>query len=323
MPAVLAVATSSFVAPLVCGPSGPVYSVSLDGASLFSQSAPLSLFTDGAFVTGPAAFALTAAANVTGTDVLGAYTGTECAYALASSGPGTFFTAAAYVYATPAAAPTACAVRFKYGFPVGAAATNHSVRGKATFGTVSNFPAFTGPGTSLPHILTWRDAFFGPSNSVTDTLGQIASTFVMYGDDVSGRAVAVSPLDQFLNAALGDDLGDGTACPGNDAGCFVGGLSATVTSIPPGFVHSFVLVSDLGFTRTVDSWGQVLRAAYGGTSTRIYDPSVSTLAYTTDNGAQRECSEYDGTSVDRDGTLTHSFPASQCVSAATAPWTRA
>ena len=65
------------------------------------------------------------------------------------------------------------------------------------------------------------------------------------------------------------------------------GASSTVTSLPPGFAHNFVLVADSGVTRAVDSWGSVLRGFYGaGSTSRLDDTSLNTIGYTTDNGAQ-------------------------------------
>lgn len=266
--------------------SGPIYSVSLDGNPLFINSPALAVFMNGAWSSN--SWVVTSAADVSGNDALGSYTGTECSYAVTTNPAVTLFTAAAYSYSTADAAPEASIVRFKYSFPQGASATNHSAAKQSTFSTVANFPAFKGgPNAPLPDILTWRDAFFGPSNNIQDTLGQIASTIVFFnGNDVAARAVVLSPLDVFLNAALGDDLGDGTACSGHDAGCWAGGVSATVTSLPPGFAQSYVLVSATGFTSTVNAWGSVLRAYYGGTSTRLSDVSLTTLGYQTDNGAQ-------------------------------------
>jgi len=262
-----AAAGAGLLAPLTCGPSGPSYSVSLDGAPLFSNPPPLAVFMGGAWAT---SFVLAGSGDVTGSDALGTYTGTECAYALSAVPAATVFKVGAYSYAAPEGAPHASAVRFRHSFPLGAPGSNRSAA-PASYSTVSNFPAFKGPGTPLPDVLTWRDAFFGPSNSLSDTLGQSASAVVFYnGKDVAQRAVFLSPLDQFLNAALGDDLGGAAgACPGSDAGCWAAGASATVTSIPPGFSHSWVLVAATGFTATVDAWGSVLRSYYGATSVPI------------------------------------------------------
>jgi len=286
--AILASASASGLsAPLACGgAAGPLYSVSLDGAPLFSNAPPLAVFMGGAWASG--SWLLASAANVSGTDSLGAFAGTECAYAFAGAPAVVVFKAAAYTYAAPAAAPSASLVRFRYELPQGAPATNHSSAKPAAFSTVANFPAFAGPGSPLPNVLTWRDAFFGPSNSVPDTRGQIASVAVFYGADVSARVAVLSPLDNFLNSQLADDLGAGASCAdANDAGCWVAGASATVTSLPPGFAHNFVLVADSGVTQAIGSLGAVLRGFYGASAvSRLEDTSLTTIGYTTDNGAQ-------------------------------------
>ena len=214
-----AAAGAGLAAPLSCGgAAGPSYAVWLDGAPLFTNPPPLAVFSGGAWQSG--AWVAAGAANVTGTDSIGAFVGTECSYALAGAPSVVVFKAAAYTYASAAAAPTASVVRFRYELPQGAAATNHSAGKGAAYSTVANFPGFAGPATPLPNVLTWRDAFFGPSNDVRDTRGQVASTAVFYGADVAARVVALSPLDQFLNTALGDDLGAGAACAdAGDAGC--------------------------------------------------------------------------------------------------------
>ena len=282
-----AAAGAGLAAPLSCGgAAGPSYAVWLDGAPLFTNPPPLAVFSGGAWQSG--AWVAAGAANVTGTDSIGAFVGTECSYALAGAPSVVVFKAAAYTYASAAAAPTASVVRFRYELPQGAAATNHSAGKGAAYSTVANFPGFAGPATPLPNVLTWRDAFFGPSNDVRDTRGQVASTAVFYGADVAARVVALSPLDQFLNTALGDDLGAGAACAdAGDAGCWVAGASATVTSLPPAFAHNFALVADTGFSRAVDSWGRVMRARYAGTADqRLDDLSLNTIGYQTDNGAQ-------------------------------------
>ena len=276
-------AAAALLAPLTCGPAGPTYAVTLGGAPLFSAPPPLAAFADGAWAT---SWALAGARDVTGTDALGAFAGTECAYARAGAADA-FITVAAYAYAAPAAAPGASAVRFRVGFPLGAARTNHSADGGAAFSTVSNFPAFAGPATPLTGLITWRDAFFAPSTARADMFGQLASAAVFFdAADVAGAAVFLSPLDNFLNAALGDALGNNASCARGAPGCWAAGASATVAALPPGFSQSFVLVAATGITPTVDAWGAVLRAYYGGTSTPIADASVSTLGYTTDNGAQ-------------------------------------
>ena len=279
----LCAASAGLSAPLSCGAAGPAYSVLLDGAPLFSNPPALAAFIGGAWAS---SWVLFSAANSSGSDALGAFAGTQCAYALAGAPGVPALTVAAFAYAAPAAAPSASVVRFRYEFPQGAPATNHSAK-PAAYSTVANFPGFAGPATPLPNVLTWRDAFFGPSNDVRDTRGQIASVAVFYGADVSARAVVLSPLDNFLNSALGDDLGGAACADAGDAGCWVAGASATVTSLPPGFAHNFVLVADSGVTRTIDSWGRALRGYYGSSSdNRLDDTSLTTIGYTTDNGAQ-------------------------------------
>jgi hypothetical protein len=277
--------SAQLTAPLSCpqsGSSGPTYSVSLDGSPLFSNSPPLFAYNGGAVLTG---FTFLSTNSYSDQDALGSFSGTQCVYARASAPATPFLSLGAFSYASAAASPSTSLVRFTYSFLAGATATNHSAPGNSSYSTLSNFPAFSGPTTPLPNMLTWRDAFFAPSNTVSDALGQIASAAIFYGADVAGRVVALGPLDNFLNHAMGDDLGGGAACSGSDAGCWVAGVSATVTELPAGFTHSVLLVADAGVTKTVDAWGRVMRAFYGG-APKIADTSLTTLGYQTDNGAQ-------------------------------------
>lgn len=68
----------------------------------------------------------------------------------------------------------------------------------------------------------------------------------------------------------------------------VWGASAigTLLTIPAGFSHSFVaLVGQDGVTDTINEWGTVLQKHYN-LETRMHDPTITTLGYQTDNGAQ-------------------------------------
>ena len=183
----LACASSQLSAPLVCGSSGPTYSVSLGGAPLFSSPPALRAHVGGGWQT---SWSLTGAAPAAGADSLGAFTGSECAYVAAD---GTALRLGAYAYAAAAAAPRASLVRFTLSWPGGAAGTNHSdLPAGATQSTVANFPAFATPaaGALLPRMQTWNDAFFAPSTSMPDAYGQRGGPVVWHGDDVAG-AVAV------------------------------------------------------------------------------------------------------------------------------------
>lgn len=270
--------------------SGPVYTLTTtNGTPLFSNSVPLSIFFNGTWTTNQ--FLLTKAVNVSGNDGLGFYVGTECTYSLSSSPTISFVTVAAYTYASAVASPDASIVRYRYSFPNGAHQTNHTTGPNSAYSTVSTFPAFAGPGsTLLPNILTWNGPFFAPANDVPSMFSQRASVVLYYGGDVSNQAVVLSPLDHFLNANIGNDLsGTGTSlsCANKDPGCWVAGVSSTVTSLPPGFTHSFILTTtSTGISSTMDAWGKILRGYYGATSQKLQDISLSTIGYQTDNGAQ-------------------------------------
>ena len=282
----------SLLAPLSCGPSGPAYSVELSGAPLFSSPPALRAHIGGAWRVG-ADWLLVRAANASGTDGLGAFSGAECDYALASAPGDVVLSLGAYAYASAAAASQASLVRFRLSWPSGATGTNHSeLPSGATQSTIANFPAFATPaaGFPLPHIQTWNDAFFAPSQSMPDAYGQRGGPVIYFGADASGAVVVLSPLDQFLTSSLGDALGAGASCKGaagGSVGCWVAGTAAVVTALPAGHSHSWLLTAGgAGITDTVAAWGAVLRAQYGSTSTKLADGTLTTLGYQTDNGAQ-------------------------------------
>jgi hypothetical protein len=271
-------------APLSCGMGGPAYTVTLDGAALLAPGSPLRVFTGGAWVT---TWALLGGANVSGSDGLGAYTGVDCTYARGGDpAAAPFITTSLYEYPAAAAWPGASLLRFRYAFPGGAPATNFSAA-KGHKATISNFPAFAGgKAPLLPRTITWQDSFVAPQKGNV-AYGMAGGPLLSHGDDVAARVTIFSPLDQFLTSSLGDDPGGGGAVCGDGAtGCFTAGAASTVESLPPGFAQSWLLLAESGITNTVAAWGAVLRAEYGATSANLADPSLTTLGYQTDNGAQ-------------------------------------
>ena len=262
--------------------------MALGGAPLLTGAPPLAVFASGALQT---AFRLLQARNLSGTDSLGAYAGVECTYALAAPAPAApFFTAAILAYAAAAAAPAASLLRFTYTLPGGAAATNFSAGGRPGdhHATIGNFPSFTAA-PLLQRSLTWADSFF-PSQRDSVAYGMAGGPLLAFGEDVSGAATVLSPLDNFLTSSLGDATGppgSGAYCAAGSTGCWSAGTASTVTSLPPGFSHSWLLLAgSRGVTDTAVAWGAVMRAYYGATSTSLDDPSLSGLGYQTDNGAQ-------------------------------------
>jgi hypothetical protein len=181
-------ATASLESTLTCSPAGPIPSVSLNSQPLFSNPPPLRVFVGGAFRTD---FSLFSFANVSGIDALGAYVGVDCVYALTTAPASPFFSSSVYTYAAAAASPTSSLVRFRYGFPRGAANTNHSA-GKNKQSTVANFPAFSGPAL-LKNIISWQDSFVAPQTKIS--FGMTGGPIVSYGDDVTGSVTVLTPLE--------------------------------------------------------------------------------------------------------------------------------
>lgn len=128
------VASLTLDAALVCATAGPVYSVSIGGAALLTNSLPLALFENGSWQR---LWSRTGSRNVSGTDALGAFSGVECSYAAASAPSVPRFVVAIYRYNT---APSK--LRFAYSLPGGAGATNHTPKADAWASTISNFPGF-------------------------------------------------------------------------------------------------------------------------------------------------------------------------------------
>jgi hypothetical protein len=252
--------------------------VALNGSPLYGSSAPLRVFALGAFQE---AWVLLGASNVSGSDALGSYSGTNCSYALASEPSQPFFSAAALTYAAAAASPSSSLVRFAYAFPAGASGTAHEPSKPAKSATIANFPGFSGA-TPLQNVLSWQDSFVQPQQAVA--FGMAGGPLLAYGQDVAGPATVLSPLDQLLTSSLAEEVSSSTSCSNGVAGCFAAGTAASVTSLPAGFSQSWVLLADEGLTNTLFAWGSVLRAF--NQATTVPDLSLSALGYQTDNGAQ-------------------------------------
>lgn len=270
-------------APLVCMQSSPSYTVTLDGSSLLGGAPDLRVFVGGAWRED---FNLLRSSPVMGHDSLGSYTGTDCTYALgAATGPA-FIVISAYVYASADASPSSSLVRFRYVLPTGALGTNHTAAHPKGKSTILNYPAFTNSASLLPNLITWQDSFVQPQNTIA--YGQAGGPLLSYGADVAGRATLFGPMDNFLTSALGDEVNEANQCAGDtkSTACFSAGTAMTVTQLPAGFSHSWLLVADTGLTPTVAAWGTIMRAYYGGTSQKLTDPSLSAIGYQTDNGAQ-------------------------------------
>ena len=236
---------------LTCAVDGPSYSVASSGSSLFTSSLPLRIFTNGSW---SASWTRLSVQDVEGEDALGGFNGTECAYGVAGD-VNPVITVSIYDYGG--------LVRFAYTLPQGLAATKHTAGGSvdddppgASFSTITNFPGFNGSSASLPNVLTWHESFVTPDTAMASAYGQRGGPVVLYGADVSGTVVLLSPLGSFLETAFGDATAAG---PCTLPGCLTAGISSTFESLPPGFEQSFVLVARGGVTATVAAWGAYLK----------------------------------------------------------------
>jgi hypothetical protein len=124
-------------AALECARSGPVYNVSVSGVPLFDNSLPLAVFSGGQWER---SWQLVDSREVSGSDALGAFSGTQCFYSLSSDPAAPFISTVALTYVTTSLIPGL--VRFQYTFPQGATNTNHSNPAGTVSSTISTFPGF-------------------------------------------------------------------------------------------------------------------------------------------------------------------------------------
>ena len=176
-------------------------------------------------------------------------------------------------------------VTFAQEWPQGARGTSlvkANVSGtNSHLGVIANFPALEN--STLPNTLSWAGSFVGAQvNAGYRVTGSTGGPTVFFdGTDAAFKnVVIISPLDHFKAASAGP----GTAADGVSP-AFAPGTTGTITSIPAGFVHTFVMrAGDAGgVTATVGEWGDMLQAYYK--SWKLVDVTLTNIGYQTDNGA--------------------------------------
>jgi hypothetical protein len=249
-----------------------------DAASgnVLMRGADVAVYMDGAWHVGGVNLTAVGASNVSGVDrVFGPYTGTRVEWRTASS--------VAVVFAT-SLLNFADAIVFETAYPEGAARTAHAnAAASGKHGVIANFPAMRTLAPKLGGALSWAGEFIAASRK--RTYGLSGGPTVFYDDPragVKGSTVLIgAPLDHFKCTGETDRLWDGSA------GAWVPGTAATVQSLPRGFTHRFTLQMGApggGVTSALHAWGEQLRTRFN--TTRVADPTLSALSYTTDNGAQ-------------------------------------
>eukprot|EP00911_Craspedida_sp_UC1_P000381 UC1_evm1s292 len=250
--------------------------------------------------------------DVHGTDQLGAWTGKTARWSLvaASNGDGThnknnnsidrrdnlneknipvtWVTASAptssssssLIFETTVATYTKTgSCRMTYALPNGATGTagdGYDKQGHA--GVVTNFPALAISSTPAPSVFSWQGSFMNPNRG--PTYGATGGPYVFFNgnDTAAGAVVVASTLDHPMTTSRAAAAYDGTPAD------WMAGTSDTVTALPAGFNHSFLLVMGTGVTKTMYEWGQLMQQYHN--TRKLDDITLNTLGYQTDNGAQ-------------------------------------
>jgi hypothetical protein len=172
------------------------------------------------------------------------------------------------------------------------------------------FPAFAGAPTSPADggFLTWTGRFFYPSTSAGGPAAGLGAAggaeggpLVLFANDGvasaggvrrPGHALVLSAFNDFKANIAGPAGPAAAGATGPSAGF---GVSGYASDLAPGHTISTVLSFSAsapsgGVTEAVMAWGAGMRAAYG--TTRLQDPFLASLSYSTDNGAYYDWYSY-------------------------------
>jgi hypothetical protein len=164
-------------------------------------------------------------------------------------------------------------MRCRYELPDGANTTGN------THGLHTDFPAFTEINNATS-ALSWSGDFVGAHGGVTTGIEGGPAVFTDTPSPTAPTLVA-APLGHFLTSSSATSAHNGFALH------WAGGLSGSITSVPAGFSHSFILAAGVGVTDTLYQWGQlVMQMAPGGPVPKVFDQTLAYLSYQTDNGGQ-------------------------------------
>jgi hypothetical protein len=97
-------------------------------------------------------------------------------------------------------------------------------------------------------------------------------------DDALSLVVVLSPLDNFKASSSGP----GSIWDGSQP-AWAPGTAGTITSLPPGFEHTFILRAGAatGVTAAIGEWGRTLQAVHR--TSRVPDVTLQKIGYETDN----------------------------------------
>ena len=97
-------------------------------------------------------------------------------------------------------------------------------------------------------------------------------------DDALSLVVVLSPLDNFKASSSGP----GSIWDGSQP-AWAPGTAGTITSLPPGFEHTFILRAGAspGVTAAIGEWGRTLQAVHR--TSRVADVTLQKIGYETDN----------------------------------------
>eukprot|EP00041_Stephanoeca_diplocostata_P032956 m.1075300 g.1075300 ORF g.1075300 m.1075300 type:complete len:922 (-) comp24239_c0_seq10:1896-4661(-) len=257
--------------------------------------------------------------SLTGTDdVLGSYTGIRATWTIPQSKAVSGEVSRSIRWITTCksfTSPTSNgdgAVVFESEFPDGASRTSPP-NAVSSDGVLSYFPAVSSF-HGLDEILSWESEFISPVHGRTST--GIAGGPVVFYNATSGRnmeseqprVLIASPINHFKPSSNTASEWRSTGNKDENETLWAMGTAATITSLPPGFVHRFMMFvpnpSDLiGITGALDRWGRLMQALsssrkskisksplptkqQSSVGTRVADVTVSKLQLQTDNGAQ-------------------------------------
>ncbi len=189
--------------------------------------------------------------------------------------------------------------------------------------TLTNFPAMSRVDSRFAGRLSWQGVFAASTNAQTYGFSGGPTVFFPTPADTANAppsvAIVASPLDNFkvilptlaclaLAKALQSSVLRGTrvaeysqqsipkplpeiqvstnahATLANASAPWVPGLIPTITSLPRGFKHTFIVAIGDGVTHAMTVWGEALQRYYN--VSKMLDPTLSSLSYQTDNGAE-------------------------------------
>lgn len=261
------------------------YAVHVGGVE-WLRSSPPRLFAGGRwhYAVGPdASLQVTGTAQTEGSDELGDFDCLRVSWNVTGESSLTLYTAVKTYRESNI-------IVFEQELPFGASRTNASNPvlpvspdlDSGAYPPVVAFPAFNASGEAAPlrklGFATWQGVM-SQLRSGADVLSELqglSSNGPVALFDSEFNTLVVSPLDNFKSAVH---------TYSKDTQAWEVGVSSELESLPANFKHRTLVLSGIGVTATMDSWGATLRKLYGTQRLTSEDKVVNYLSYWTDNGA--------------------------------------